>query len=215
MTEKMTLHTDTKVKENSQIDKSFINRSKEIVVLPNDYLTISKEKVKQKELPKYWDKEYINERIDRIKNYKHKMMCQFLWFTGVRITEAISIKKKDVDFNNYTVRIKWQKNRKYVERQIPLHPRLKDMLIIYTAHISLENRVFPVTRQGAWYVVKKCMNGHPHQFRHSFAVNWLRCGGELVVLSRMLGHSNIQSTMEYLKIVPLDVGKELLKIQFW
>jgi len=58
------------------------------------------------------------------------------------------------------------------------------------------------------------MNGHPHQFRHSFAVNWLRCGGELVVLSRMLGHSNIQSTMEYLKIVPLDVGKELLKIQF-
>jgi len=128
MTEKMTLHTDTKVKENSQIDKSFINRSKEIVVLPNDYLTISKEKVKQKELPKYWDKEYINERIDRIKNYKHKMMCQFLWFTGVRITEAISIKKKDVDFNNYTVRIKWQKNRKYVERQIPLHPRLKDML---------------------------------------------------------------------------------------
>jgi len=50
--------------------------------------------------------------------------------------------------------------------------------------------------------------------RHSFAVNWLRCGGEIDVLHRILGHSKIQTTMEYLKIVPRDQGKALMGIDF-
>lgn len=57
-------------------------------------------------------------------------------------------------------------------------------------------------------------NGHPHQFRHSFAVNWLRNNGDIIILHRILGHTKIQTTMEYLKIVPTDQGKELLKINF-
>lgn len=71
-----------------------------------------------------------------------------------------------------------------------------------------------MTRQRAWQLTQKYLGGHPHQLRHSFAVNWLRSGGEIVVLHRMLGHSKVQTTMEYLKIVPTDQGKELLKIQF-
>lgn len=185
----------------------------ELSVLKGQDLTISPEKVKQ-ELPKYWDRDYINERIEGIKNPGHKMLMLFLWMSGVRITEAVSLRKGDIDFQNYIMRVRWLKSRKYKERVAPIHPRLKDILEFYLAPMKAEDRVFPVTRQRAWQLTWKYLNGHPHQLRHSFAVNWLRCGGDIVILHRILGHSKIQTTMEYLKIVPIEQGKELMKITF-
>ena len=166
----------------------------------------------------YWDREYIQTKISEIEDTSHKMLFTFLWMTGVRITEALTIKKERIDFKNYVVDIRWQKNEKkgtsWQRRVLPLHPNLKEYLQIYTAPMKTEQLVFPMTRQNAWYLSKKYFGGNPHKFRHSFAVNWLRCGGEVVILSRMLGHKNIRTTMEYLKIVPIDQGKELLKIKF-
>lgn len=193
---------------------SFINNKQIIEINNNKNLTIKTEKVK-KELPKYWDKETINKIINNIKNHKHQMLIRFLWMSGVRITEAINLKKKDIDFNNYTMTVKWLKSRKYQQRIVPIHPLLKDLLIIYTASMNQEQRIFPISRQRAWQIIKKYFpEGNPHKFRHSFAVNWLRCGGDIVILHRILGHSKIQTTMEYLKIVPIDQGKELMKINF-
>lgn len=45
-------------------------------------------------------------------------------------------------------------------------------------------------------------------------LNWLRSGGDLVVLHKILGHAKIQTTMEYFNIVPTGQGKELVKVQF-
>lgn len=168
----------------------------------------------KKEIPKYWDRDEINQLLSQIKNYKHEMFLRFLWLSGVRITEAISLKRKDIDFKNYVMRVRWLKNRKYQERVVPMHPSLHNMLRMYTGSMNQEEFVFPFTRQQGWGIARKWVSGNPHKFRHSFAVNWLRCGGDIVILHRVLGHASIQTTMEYLKIVPLDQGKELLKIQF-
>lgn len=177
-------------------------------------LTIDVETVNKKEIPKYWDRDYINEKLEPIENYTHKMLLSFLWYSGVRITEAVSLKKNKIDFKNHVMTLRWLKSRKYKERNVPLHPHLRDMLQLYTSPMKSDSRVFPITRQRAWQLVKKYMNGNPHMFRHSFAVNWLRSEGDIVVLHLILGHSKIQTTMEYLKIVPMDQGKELIKIQF-
>ena len=188
---------------------------KDIIVLEARDLTNQSNNVNpQKELPKYWDRDYIVNTISDIKNPRHKMLMQVLWFTGCRVTEAVSLTKGQIDFKNYTITIRWQKNRKFLYRNIPLHPRLKELLELYTSPMKHDSLIFPISRQRAWQLVKKYLRGHPHQFRHSFAVNWLRCGGDIIILSRMLGHAKVQSTMEYLKIVPLDQGKELLKILF-
>ena len=168
----------------------------------------------KKEIPKYWDRDEINGWLEQIKNYKHKMFLKFLWLSGVRVTEAVSLRKKDIDFKHYVMRVRWLKSRKYVERVLPMHPNLKNMLEMYVGGMNQEAYVFPFTRQQGWAIAKKWTEGHPHKFRHSFAVNWLRCGGDIVVLHLILGHANIQTTMEYLKIVPMDQGKELLKIKF-
>ena|SRR3990167_6322745 len=195
-----------------------MNESKtEIVEIGTQKFTkdITKSKIPfKRDIPKYWNKDYIIEKIEYIKNYKHKMLIIFLWYSGLRITEAISLKKEDIDLKNYTMKVKWQKNRKYAYRIAPIHPELMRMLEMFTAPLKADSRVFPITRQRAWQITRKCLNGHPHQLRHSFAVNWLRCGGDIITLSKILGHSHIQNTMEYLKIVPIDQGKELMKINF-
>jgi integrase len=186
----------------------------ELEVLSNQNLTNDAEKVKIKEIPKYWDRDYIVECLDRVDNYAHKMLLTFLWYSGVRITEAVSLRKRDIDLPNYIMTLKWLKSRKYLHRVVPIHPNLRDLLELYTAPMKSDSLVFPISRQRAWQLTKKYLEGHPHQLRHSFAVNWLRCGGDIVTLHRILGHSKIQTTMIYLKIVPVDQGKELIKIKF-
>lgn len=168
----------------------------------------------KEDIRKYWDKEIILEKLEKVTNHRDKMLLLFLWMSGVRITEALGLRKQDIDFKHFTMRIKWLKSRKYRERIVPIHPRLKDILELYSAPMKQEDKIFPYSRQRAWQIVQKWMGGYPHQLRHSFAVNWLRCGGDLVILHRIMGHSKIQTTMEYLKIAPTDQGKELLKISF-
>lgn len=185
----------------------------DIAVREQKDLTKSEEKVKS-ELPKYWDKETIKNKLEKIKNHQHKMLFVTLWYSGVRITELLNLRKRDLDFENYTANIRWLKSRKWNTRNIPLRPELRDLLQLYTAGLNSDDKVFDISRQRAWQLSQKYFDGHPHQFRHSFAVNWLRSGGDIFLLSKMLGHARIQTTMEYLKIVPADTGKELLKIEF-
>lgn len=166
------------------------------------------------DLSPYWDREEVNRMIEAVENHEHQMLLRFLWMSGLRVTEAVGLRKMDIELEHYTMRVRWLKSRKYRERVVPLHPRLRDLLRLYTATMKAEDRVFPITRQRAWQIAKKHLGGKTHKLRHSFAVNWLRCGGDIVVLHRVLGHSKIQTTMEYLKIVPVDQGKELLKVQF-
>ena len=186
---------------------------KEIQILNSQDLTNHRSNVKL-ELPKYWDKAYILEKIASIEKISDKMLFNFLWRSGCRISEVLNLKKKDFDFENYIFKVRWLKSRKYKERIVPMHPRLRDVMQVYTAPYKAEEKIFDITRQRAWQLSKKYFNGHPHMFRHSYAVNWLRCAGDIVVLHRILGHSKIQTTMEYLKIVPVDQGKELIKINF-
>jgi integrase len=190
--------------------------------MTNDIIEIQGKAVKESEdkpfmkleLIKYWDKDYINQRIDMIKNLKHQVLTRFLWMSGVRVTEAVSVRKQDIDFTNYVMQVRWLKSRKYKYRIVPLHHKLRDMLQIYTTPLKAEDRLFNITRQMAWQVTTKHLKGSPHRLRHSFAINWLRSGGDIVTLHKMLGHSKIQTTMEYLKIVPADQGKELNKVSF-
>lgn len=190
-----------------------INETGLTVIRPSQDLTISGRKVKT-ELPKYWTREYVQEKIELIENVRHKMLVRFLWMTGTRITEAVSLRKKDIDFNQYLMTIRWLKNRKYQTRVIPLHPTLRNILEVYTAKMKSEDLIFPFTRQRAWQVTERLLGGNPHRLRHSFAVNWLRSGGEITILRRMMGHARLESTLIYLQIVPVDQGKELLKVVF-
>lgn len=177
-------------------------------------LTKNTETQVKTELRKYWSKQEIEEKLNKCENLKKKMFCRFLWLSGLRITEAVNLTKKDIDWQNDTMTVKWLKSRKYKYRIVPMHPQLKLILEHYTAGVKQEENVFNFSRQYGYDIVKEIMGGNPHQFRHSFAIHCLQEGMELPKLSLLLGHKNVNTTMEYLKIVPSDQGKALLKVNF-
>jgi integrase/recombinase XerD len=183
-------------------------------VLKEKNLTIKRGIVNRQERRKYLSKEEMIERLSNISDHNDKFFCTFLWMSGIRVSEAINIKKKDISSKDRVMIVKWLKSRKYFERVVPLHPQLNQMLDLYTGGMNLDDRVFPFSRQNAFYITKKHLGVSPHKLRHSFAVNWLREGGDIAYLSKALGHRFLNTTGEYLKIVPSDVAKELEKIRF-
>ena len=189
-------------------------KNNEIVILNAKDLTNSYQSVNKKDLPKYIDAEVIKERLQEVTNNNDRMLIIFLWMTGCRISEALGVLKKDIDLQNNTIQLRWLKSRKYNYRNIPMHPQLKQLLSFYLAPIKADDRVFPFTRQRAFQITQKWLGASPHKLRHSFAVHYLRSGGELFDLHLLLGHSKIQTTMEYTKIVPKDLAKELNKVIF-
>ena len=176
-------------------------------------LTLTQEKEK-KDLPKYLEKRYINQMLDKCKDHKKKMLVLFLFRTGVRITEAINLTKKDINFDEGFMQVRWLKSRKYHKRTVPIHKTVLELLNLYTGPLGINDKLFDFSRQRAYQITKEVLNASPHQLRHSFAVHWLRSTGDIFILSRVLGHSRIQTTMEYLKIVPVDQRKELNNINF-
>jgi site-specific recombinase XerD len=44
----------------------------------------------------------------------------------------------------------------------------------------------------------------PHTLRHTFAVSYLRAGGNLFYLSKILGHSSVTTTQRYLQSLGID-----------
>jgi len=169
---------------------------------------------KKKELRKYLDKEVIVARILAMPRDKDQMLCMTLWRTGLRVSEVINIKKRDLDFNNRLMTVKWLKNRRWNERLIPLQKELGMALKMFTMRLKSDDLLFPYTRQAVGRITRKWIKCSPHQIRHSFAVNYLRQEGKIHDLKQLLGHSSFATTFEYLKIVPSDLTKELDKVDF-
>jgi integrase len=183
-------------------------------VLGQKDLTKSQRIVKKRFLPKYLSADEVRYAIANISEPKEKMLCLFLWTSGVRISEALAITKGDLDLVNRLCTIRWLKSRRYHERTIPLHRSVVDVLAVYSGTMNKPDKLFPFTRQRAWQIIKKRLNTHPHTLRHSFAVHYLRSGGRLSDLQQMLGHSHITTTGIYTKLVPTELGTEMDKIQF-
>jgi site-specific recombinase XerD len=139
--------------------------------------------------------------------------------TGIRASELGSLKIKDVDLQNNRLSV-WGKGSK--ERTIPFSSKTGKQIWrwltqrpedTFNDHLLITSKYNPMSSdvilEGLQTIgeAAKVTNVTVHRFRHTFAINFLRNGGDVYSLQRILGHSTLQMVRRYLKIAQVDVDK--------
>jgi len=161
----------------------------------------------------------VNQFLKSRPGRTHTLVC-LLFDSGLRISEALSLKKEDIDLDGFTLRVLGKGGK---HRLVPFSAEFRKILFRYLVKFPSQNYVF-ATRNNTKLTVRNFLRdfkklGHqlgvknvrisPHTCRHSFAVNWLRRGGNLYSLQRILGHSSITTTERYCRSLGIeDIIKE-------
>ncbi len=166
---------------------------------------------RNKTLPVVLNRKEIKKLIKVTKNPKHKLILSLAYGAGLRVSEVVSLKVKDVDIDNLTLHIKKGKGKK--DRVTIFPGKIKDDL---KAIINLKNRndyVFPSERGGNLTTrsaqkifsnaikksnIKKAATFH--SLRHSFATHLLENGVDIRYVQELLGHQNIRTTQRYTQV---------------
>lgn len=151
--------------------------------------------------------------INTFKGLRDKTMLEIMYSCGLRVSELISLKKKDINIKNSFIRIIGKGNK---ERIIPIGEIALEYLnkyfelLSYNSKLNNSKNVFinknglPLTRQYffkiiKYYSIKANINKNisPHTLRHSFATHLLENGAPLIAVKNLLGHESINTTQIY------------------
>lgn len=146
------------------------------------------------------------------------LLMLFLLDTGRRISEALGLHVAEIDFDNLLVTLDG-KGRK--QRVVPFSFELRKAIVRYIKdadrkpeHLLFANRSLTLlSRRNVLRSVKdlcRYLGFEPpvrtlHSFRHTFAVNYLRRGGSVFHLQKVLGHSTLDMTRRYANLVTADL----------
>jgi integrase/recombinase XerD len=147
---------------------------------------------------------------------RNRAIVLFLLDTGVRASELCALTIGDIQGAGVKIFGKGSK-----EREVPMSPRLLRALLDYLAGRRNTTRKSPLfaLRDGSfmnrgsllkWFSRIGDRIGiedvHPHRFRHTFAVNYLKNGGDAISLQRLLGHSTLDMVKRYVQLASEDVA---------
>ena len=154
--------------------------------------------------------------------YKCWVMVNFLLSTGVRQNSLINIRINDVDFETDTIHVNVTKNRKPL--LIPMNKDIRRVLeeyLKYRQATDLNDYLFcneygfklvKSTLYHSMYEYNKRRGVEKtglHRYRHTFAKKWVLMGGNVVTLQKILGHSSLEITQNYLNLLVCDIRNEV------
>lgn len=152
---------------------------------------------------------------------RNKVMLYLLYVTGARITELVSLKVSDVDFDSGFIKITGKGNK---ERMVPIGYNIIQLLqnyltTLYPRIVKRESekattnflfptyynkKLAPLTRQSFWIYLKRLAvqagikkELSPHSIRHSLATHLLKKGANLRSLQLLLGHEQLTTVQIY------------------
>ena len=148
---------------------------------------------------------------------RDKAMLEFMYATGLRVSEVAHIKLSDINFEAGFLRSTGKGNK---ERIVPIGKQAVEWTQRYIretrglfakaegiGEVFVSTHGKPISRKTIWLLIKKyaraagiTKNITPHTLRHSFATHLLDNGGDLRVIQEMLGHSDIATTQIYTHI---------------
>jgi integrase/recombinase XerD len=179
----------------------------------SEHLRIKELKVEKKVI-----QTFSEEQIKRIVNWKpqdfyewplYALLC-LLIDTGIRIEEALTLMRDKVDFENLLITVKGKGSK---ERIVPMSLELRKVPFRFAQKHKFD--VFFPTRYGGRLEYHNILGDFKdlgkrlgiqgvrvcfHTLRHTFAVNYVRNGGNLFYLQKALGHETLQMTRRYTEL---------------
>jgi len=164
---------------------------------------------KNSEMEKALDETFLTPDFESIRNH---IILKLFYLTGVRLSELINIKDKDVDFSALSIKVLGKRNK---QRIIPLSMdfciELRNYMNQRDTTIQSDNAYLFVLNNGKqlypkyiYNLVHNTMSGistihkkSPHVLRHSFATTLLNEGADINSVKELLGHSSLASTQVY------------------
>jgi len=172
---------------------------------------------KQRKLPDVLTKAEVKKLIDAAEdNLRDKLLVEFMYSAGLRVSECASLKQSDLNIEDKTGLLKHGKGGK--DRFFILSDRLTEDLKLYLAKHSSEY-IFPVddraisTRRVQEIVHKLAKKSgikkriYCHLLRHSFATHLLEAGVDIRKIQELLAHSNLQTTQFYTQVSTKELKK--------
>ncbi|MDP3733695.1 MAG: tyrosine-type recombinase/integrase [Nanoarchaeota archaeon] len=153
-----------------------------------------------------------------LKNPKHKLILSLLYATGVRVSELVCIKIKDIDLERKLLCVRQGKGKK--DRYTILSNAVIDEMKNYLrtrpdkspylfassgGHISPRTVEEVITQACTEAQIQKKIT--PHSLRHSFATHHMEAGTKTEYIQQMLGHTDIRTTRGYEQIVTSHLEK--------
>jgi integrase/recombinase XerC len=190
---------------------------KEEVIKDNPTLKISSSKTSKK-LPQFVGLDDMNKLLDKLKfnneysGKRDRLIIEIFYSTGIRLSELINIKLKDVDTIKSQVKVLGKRNK---ERIIPLTKELKKSIDNYMGlrmnEKAIDRSYLLLTDSGkklnpsmVYRKVNDLLKGvttidkkSPHILRHTFATHMLNNGADLNVIKELLGHASLSATEVY------------------
>ena len=154
--------------------------------------------------------------------YRDRALILLLLDTGVRVSECAQIRIEDINLDDGTIFIRpvnsSRKNKSRVARigQASLKAVKKyiqsrgkvfktDPLFLTIENRAMDRRCIRLALQNVAKLAGVA-NVYPHRFRHTFAIQYLRNGGDIFSLQYLMGHNDPTMTRHYLHLAQIDIN---------
>tara|TARA_B100002052_G_scaffold27659_3_gene21426 strand:+ start:13761 stop:14630 length:870 start_codon:yes stop_codon:yes gene_type:complete len=167
----------------------------------------------KKRLPVFVEESQIQSLLNEVEfdsgfiGQRDKLIIEFFYVTGIRLSELINIRISDISFEHKIVKVMGKRNK---ERLIPLSSKILEDLKYFIKQYNLENYLFTnlngkrVYNKLVYRIVNKYIakissinKKSPHILRHTFATHMLNNGADINAIKELLGHANLSATQVY------------------
>ncbi|MBI9010134.1 MAG: tyrosine-type recombinase/integrase [Tenericutes bacterium] len=163
---------------------------------------------------------YYQKHLKNSSSFRNYLFLRLLLDTGLRLHEMINIRLNNIDFNTSSIHVTVTKTD--LDRIVCYTELTKVLMISFIAthkitdylfyDFETRNKMTTSSVESFIYRIKKKLdikdNITPHKWRHTFATNFLRNGGDLETLRIILGHTNLKTTQKYLHLSKNDIFKQ-------
>lgn len=173
---------------------------------------------REKKLPKVLDSSVIITKLNEIDNLKHRAILTLTFSVGLRASEVVELKIKDIDSARMLIHIRSAKGNK--DRLVPLSANvltlLREYFVLYNPKDYLFNGALATkySTESCRKIYKKYIDHESsiHTLRHSSFTSLLESGTDLRVIQKIAGHSSSKTTEIYTHVSNLTLSRVQLPI---